>query len=208
MMISGFNAAALRLMAAKGLTLVDAAEIAEAMEAAPSAAAVRQKRYRDNKRDVTRDVTPPPYEDTSIPPPVTPVEASASTAPLGEAVEIFNEVASAVGWPKVNTINPTRRRSLKARLSEVGLDGWRSTLIRARQSPYLGRDPPGWFTFDWLIKSSNFLKLNEGNYDRRRSDGANGMGRNQPSDGLSATTRAALRVFGPAEAGDEHRVPQ
>lgn len=63
------NSAALKLMAAKGLSIDDAIEILEALETR-SAGAARQKRYRDarrNERDVTGDVTPPPYEDTSTP---------------------------------------------------------------------------------------------------------------------------------------------
>lgn len=61
------NAAALRLMAQKGLSIDDVVEIAAAMEAR-SPGAERQKRYRDkqraerNERDVTGDVTPPPKE--------------------------------------------------------------------------------------------------------------------------------------------------
>ena len=55
------NAAALRLMAEKGLSAHDIVEIAEAIEAAKprSTGAERQARYRQNKkaRDVTRDVT-------------------------------------------------------------------------------------------------------------------------------------------------------
>jgi hypothetical protein len=83
------NAAAIRLMEAKGLTIGDVAEIAEAMESGRSSAAVRQARYRAKKKgsdvtnvDVTRDVTLPPYEDTSTPP-VPPVEPNGSTAPKG-----------------------------------------------------------------------------------------------------------------------------
>jgi hypothetical protein len=47
-----------------------------------------------------------------------------------------------------------------------------------------------------------------GDFERGDNGRTNGMGRHQSPDGLSDTTRAALRVFGAAEAGDEHRVPQ
>lgn len=40
--------------------------------------------------------------------------------------------------------------------------------------------------------------------DRR----TNGLGRHQSSDGLSPTTRAALKVFGSADPGEQRRVPQ
>lgn len=71
------SAAALRLMAEKGLSALDIAEIAEAIEASTpkSSGAERQKRYRDrlrnerNERDVTSDVTTPlPSPSPSFPP--------------------------------------------------------------------------------------------------------------------------------------------
>ena len=85
-----FNAAALRLMAEKGLTLSDVAEIVAANEAkADTTATERQRRCRANKkvgdvsrRDVTRDIpdsTPfpaPPNENNLTPPTHTPVYIS------------------------------------------------------------------------------------------------------------------------------------
>ena len=56
------SAAAIRTLADKGLSASDIADVAEANEPTRSTAAIRQKRYRDNKRDVTRDVTPPPND--------------------------------------------------------------------------------------------------------------------------------------------------
>lgn len=67
------SAAAIRLMADKGLSAVEIAEIAEANEPTRSSAAVRQQRYRAriaaerNERDVTRDVTQPPSLDGPFP---------------------------------------------------------------------------------------------------------------------------------------------
>jgi hypothetical protein len=69
-----FNAAALRLMANKGLTALDIAEIAEAAETGRSSGAERQARYRARKRagDVTSDVTsdghPAPNERDNLTP--------------------------------------------------------------------------------------------------------------------------------------------
>jgi hypothetical protein len=66
------NAAALKLLAAKGLSAQDIVELAEALEstAQRSSAAVRQARYRDKRRDerdVTRNVTHPPKEQDQTP---------------------------------------------------------------------------------------------------------------------------------------------
>jgi hypothetical protein len=53
------TAAAIRMLAEKGLSGADIADVAEANEAARSTGAERQRRYRDRlkDRDVTRDVT-------------------------------------------------------------------------------------------------------------------------------------------------------
>lgn len=49
----------------------------------------------------------------------------------------------------------------------------------------------------------------EDDSDRRQPQRTNGVGRHQPSDGRSATTRAAERVFGSSFGpSDERRVPQ
>ncbi len=81
------NAAALRIMAAKGLSALDIAEIAEAMEVRRDpTAAVRQQRKRDkdraerdaSRRDVTRD---PPNDNISNPPELSPDETIVSSSP-------------------------------------------------------------------------------------------------------------------------------
>jgi len=172
------NAAALRIMADKGLSLDDVIDIAQALEVRKDPTATerkRRQRERDkSQRDVTRD-TGSPYEDTSIPStPDYPDDANASPPPrqpVSEAFGIWKEAAAAVGWPIPRTLSPARTKTTGNRLREHGLDGWRACIARARASPYLGgTDPPTWFTFDWLVKSGNFLKVIEGNYDRRHTD--------------------------------------
>jgi hypothetical protein len=173
-----FNAASLKLMAEKGLSAHDIAEIAAAAEGPRSAGAERQARYRERKRerDVTRDVTsdcngfPNERDNLTLPEDALTDDASASSRqPISAALQIWNETAAATGWPTVKTISPTRQRLLSARLRQHHIDGWQAAINRARASPYLaGADPPSWFTF----KAENFLKLSEGNYDRRHAESA------------------------------------
>jgi len=172
-----FNSAALQLMLEKGLTLEDVVQIAAANEVrSDPTAAERMKKYRERKR-ATRNVTRnsvPPIEDNLTPSGTTlPDEAIASSParqPLTEAVEVWNENAAACGWPTIRSLSANRAKLLSARLREHGISGWRDAILKARSSPYLaGRDPPSWFTFPWLIKAENFLKLTEGNYDRRHA---------------------------------------
>lgn len=119
------------------------------------------------------------------------VPEPAPLPPVQEALQVWNVEAQACGWPLVAKLNDTRRRSLAARLREHKLDGWQNALSRARSSPYLGGDPPTWFTFDWITKPTNFLKLIEGNYDRRHEDHRAGNGRGPEPDPVLDIVRAA-----------------
>ncbi|MES2295227.1 MAG: YdaU family protein [Pseudomonadota bacterium] len=137
------------------------------------------------------------------------VEASASTARakprlLPASMILWNEVAKVKRWPLATAYSDARRKSLTQRLAEHGDDGWRAALNRAASSPYLGGSPPPtFFTFDWLLSPTNFLKVIEGNYDRQRN---NGMGRDQPDDGIGPTARSAVAAF-PDVFGPDARHP-
>jgi len=82
------TAAAIRMLADKGLSASEIADLAEANSPARSSAAVRQKRYRDNKRDVTRDVTPPPIERNHTPPVISEPDGSDAAAPVNEIEQV------------------------------------------------------------------------------------------------------------------------
>jgi len=88
-----------------------------------------------------------------------------------KAVARYNDAAQAAGWPRVQKLTPNRSRQLKARLAECGgPEGWEVALRKAFDSDFCrARTPTPWhgFGFDWLIKSQNFTKLLEGNYDNR-----------------------------------------
>lgn len=82
--------------------------------------------------------------------------------------------------PAVMKLSPNRRTTLGARWKEVDEDShfesaddgvgiFRAIFKRAQTSDFLsgrsGKFKPG---FDWILKSGNFLKLCEGNYDNDR----------------------------------------
>lgn len=114
-----------------------------------------------------------------------PVSASKQTT-VDEAVQAFNRVAEKVGWPCVQKMTDARRKTLAARVAEVGgLAGWVEAMERAGRAPHLiGRNDRNWCAdFDWLCKQANFIKLMEGKYDARGGQG------NDPS--LRAIANAA-----------------
>jgi hypothetical protein len=61
---------------------------------------------------------------------------------------------------------------------------------------------------DWDKAWVNWIERRHDEHFRRTGSGAEGRGRHQAGDGLSATTRAANRVFGPVEPGVEPPFPQ
>src|SRR5690349_17071420 len=114
-----FNAAALKLMADKGLTAHDIAEIAAANEKRADPTATERKRRQRQKemsqRDVTRD--PAPNDIDILTPTLTPNGISSEIpAPVVESepielkpehvVEVWNELATRHGLAAVKKITP------------------------------------------------------------------------------------------------------
>lgn len=141
------------------------------------------------------NVIPEDNEPSTPPPPPPPhnsnILAKASICALAE--ESWNDYCVISGGKKIRRLSDKRKRGLIARLSEVGIDDWNKSLKIAAQSEMLGRDPPTWFDFDFLIKNdTNILKLLEGKYDKSFEKQRGSYGSNTGS----ATQRAMERVEG------------
>jgi hypothetical protein len=171
------SAAAIRMMADKGLSGQDIADIAEANEPARSSGAVRQKRYRDNKRnerDVTRDVTPPPNERDNLTPTIpriSIVDAIDSPAEISElkpehVVEVWNDLATKHGLAAVKKLTPERRKKLATFIRRHSIDDITEAIAAIPRSPFLlGQNGRGWqANFDWFLEPRNLTKLTEGTY--------------------------------------------
>ena len=163
----------------------------EAAREAPNEADVRQARGTEQRREEgnTEELVG-----------ASPLPSKA--ADVRVALAAWNEAAGAVGWSKVVKFSPVRQAALRARLRDDGLDGWMAGIARARASPVLAaQPPPTWFGFDFIVKTNNFAKLIEGNYDRPfSSSGA-------ASSGASTTRSAAATVFGPLAGQDAQPAP-
>lgn len=173
------TAAAIRMMAEKGLSAVDIADIAEANEkrADPTNAA-RQAKHREKvKRErngvtVTR-VTPPLIEEVLIPPDSPVVSDETTPAPKPElrvehVVDFWNETAAKLGLQQVKRMTPERQRKVGIRIRQNTVDDFTEAIAAIARSPFLrGENDRGWrATFDWLLEPRNFAKLIEGTYDR------------------------------------------
>jgi 5-methylcytosine-specific restriction endonuclease McrA len=100
------------------------------------------------------------------------LEASASCA-SGDAlkpehvVSVWNdEIARALGKPKVRKLTPERLARLRARIAGFTVAEFREVIANIMASPFL-RGDTGWhgFSFDWFTKKANFVKILEGNYN-------------------------------------------
>lgn len=191
-----FNAAALKLMADKGLTAHDIAEIALANEKrADPTAAERKRRQRTkdkSQRVVTRDS--PPNDKDILTPQVQVSEPSGSSPeprpwalPLGVSLQVWTDFRANRKRKRLGE-TPTAWKAFNDDLRRVSLQ--------------TGIPPPK------LIEMCA-AKGWGGIYDPRNDDGrqTNSMGRNQSSDGLSSTARAAVSVFGPP-TGEQRSVSQ
>lgn len=102
----------------------------------------------------------------------------------------FMKAADVCGWPKPRALEPDRRKKLKARLAEHGLDGWRKVIAIARESEFLKTKFP--LKFDWVLEPKNFRKVLEGNYGSSEP-----AGRPIPSREDDVQWRARVRSWRP-----------
>lgn len=100
-------------------------------------------------------------------------------------VEEFNAEVDNHGsvMPKISRLGGDRRKTVKARIREHGIESIRAVIAKAACSDFLngGNDRSFTATFDWLMKPRNFLKTLEGNYDNKPKP-------NYASNGTPTTT--------------------
>lgn len=90
------------------------------------------------------------------------VNSDESERELTEAFDEFVAAAKRHDWPKPRALDPDRRKKLRARLAEHGVDGWRQMLREAEASNWLTTEFK--LRLDWVLEPRNFRKIVEGNY--------------------------------------------
>ena len=73
--------------------------------------------------------------------------------------------------PKVTSMTDKRKRSVKARAAEHGKNAIMTVFQNVLASPFLlGHNDKNWSCdFDWIFRSTNFIKILEGNYNGKPS---------------------------------------
>jgi hypothetical protein len=172
-MAMSLTSAAIRLMADKGMSAHDIADIAAANEKRADPTATerkRRQRARDmSRRDVTRD---PPNDNTLTPGSEAKASSPKYPAPDGVPDDVWDDFLK----------SPKRR---KAGMSATAYSGIKNNLASLAEHGF----PPGEMIAlaverGWITVKLEWVQNNE-----RKP-------RSETGDGLSPTTRAALSVFG------------
>jgi hypothetical protein len=163
------NAQALRLLAEKGLTASDIAELAEALEVRRDpTAADRMRRYRARKSSVTvtRNVTAEPApNDIYTLTPTEPGLSNDNPHPLPiRVVEAWNSGPAKSGATVSRTLNAKRKAALRVRVREHGEDAVFEAIRNLSGSKFhCGDNDRGWkANIGWLLTNpENFQKALE-----------------------------------------------
>lgn len=88
--------------------------------------------------------------------------------PYSEVMQFWNTICGPRGKPRITELSETRKRKIRSLWRERPtadfreLETWAAFLNWCTKSELLMDG--AWFTFDWLLKPENFLKITEGNY--------------------------------------------
>lgn len=136
---------------------------------------VNQKRYENSKKggrpkkasntdaNASKSIQKDANEE-----PVEIVTDESHRVPYQEIVNMYHEIC--VSLPTVRAVSDSRRKMIRSRYNQYGIDEIRTVFEKAEASDFLtGRTDKPWTGcgFDWLLKPSNFLKVLEGNYDNK-----------------------------------------
>lgn len=119
-------------------------------------------------------------------------------------LDAFHE--SCPSLPKVQKLSDSRKKAIKARLNDFGLEDIKRAFALTEQSDFLkGTNANGWQAgFDWLMKPANLTKVLEGNYENKHKAGKPGSMFGE-DDYLAKVARGEASImnewFGEAEGG-------
>ncbi|WFR55381.1 phage replisome organizer N-terminal domain-containing protein [Anaerocolumna sp. AGMB13025] len=146
-------------------------------------------------------------EEYSPPLPEQSTDCSQEKIDYARIVESFNHICTDL--PKVRALSEERKRKVRTLIKALGkvkvlkdkdiYELLETIFTLAEQSDFLaGRNKPNnWCSFDWLINTTNAIKVIEGNYSNNK--GGTPDGRAQPTDrGMDASDeaeKAALEAF-------------
>lgn len=99
--------------------------------------------------------------------------------------DMYNEIC--ISFPRLTKLSDSRKKAIKARLKQYGMEDFRKLFMMAEESGFLkGQNARNWSaSFDWLIKDANMAKVLDGNYADKKGGDTNGtdnQGRGSAAD--------------------------
>ena len=87
-------------------------------------------------------------------------------------LEFVNNAFAGTAIPQVRGLSDSRKKHIRARINEHGIDAFYEVIDKAAHSAFLnGSNDRRWkASFDWIIKPTNFCKVLDGNYDDSRQN--------------------------------------
>lgn len=118
----------------------------------------------DTDTDTDTDVPYGTIADSSYEESVSAEPTASNRVPYQEIIDLYNSVC--VSFPQVTRLTEQRRKTIRSRYREYGMDGIRKVFESAEASDFLSGRNGKWTncSYDWLMKQGNFLKVFEGNY--------------------------------------------
>lgn len=100
-----------------------------------------------------------------------------------ETQEEIKQAWNSLGLDQVREISKKREKALQELIAKYGLDGIHEAIEKVRKAPFLKGEVKEDFraSFDWFLKSDNFLKTLEGAYDE-------GKGKKKKEDLINDTS--------------------
>ena len=110
-------------------------------------------------------------------------------------LDAFHELCPSL--PKVLKLSDSRKKAIKARLNDFGLEEIKRAFALTEQSDFLkGNNANGWQAgFDWLMKPANLTKVLEGNYENKHKAGKPGSMFGE-DDYLAKVARGEASIMG------------
>jgi len=88
---------------------------------------------------------------------------------MGTGTDTIIEKYNSTSFPKIQKLTEGRKKHLKARIKEYGVESVLCMIDKAEKSDFLhGENDRKWKAdFDWLINPNNYIKVIEGKYDNK-----------------------------------------
>jgi hypothetical protein len=130
------------------------------------------EKEKEKERETEIDKEESPNGDSSA----TGAEVAVVTPDLSTVVDQWNDMARRCGLSQVAKMTDERKKRLKARIADHGLEAILAGILSIPQSPFLrGENDNGWkATFDWMLAPNYCVKLIEGGYHNRGRGGRSG----------------------------------